>query len=163
MAYIYPAPGVTGSEVTLSLTNSADIGSVALDIAGLQDMTINSSNDIFTWEQLDSGSKLQIATTSTNSIATNLVVDQAAFFGSVAQGSQTSTDTAAELGIWGMSRLKSQVDFTIFLGKTDDGSAGKTISGSGYITGLAPAVSAGEPVWVTPITITVTGDYTVGT
>jgi len=35
------------------------------------------------------------------------------------------------------------------------------INGKGYITGLAPTVSADSPVWVTPITITVTGDYTV--
>lgn len=60
-----------------------------------------------------------------------------------------------------MSKLKSLVEFDIFLGKTDTGGAGKTISGTGYITGLAPTVSAGEPVWVTPVTISVVGDYTV--
>ena len=158
MAYIYPAPGVSGSEVTLTLQNSADATNDALSIAGLQDMTINASNDIFSWEQLDSGSKFQIATTATNSVAMNLVVDQTTFFGS---GSTTSTDTASNLGIFGMSSIKSKVEFSIFLGKTDAGGAGKTISGEGYITGLAPTTSAGEPVWVTPITITVVGDYTV--
>ena len=158
MAYIYPAPGVSGSEVTLTLENSADATNDALSIAGLQDMTINASNDIFSWEQLDSGSKFQIATTATNSVAMNLVVDQTTFFGS---GSTTSTDTASNLGIFGMSSIKSKVEFSIFLGKTDAGGAGKTISGEGYITGLAPTTSAGEPVWVTPITITVVGDYTV--
>ena len=158
MAYIYPSPGVTGSEVTLSLTNSADGTSAALVMAGLQDMTINASNDLFTWEQLDSGSKFQIATTATNSVAMNLVVDQTTFFGT---GSSTSTDPAADLGVFGMSNVKSKVEFSIFLGKTDGGAAGKTISGEGYITGLAPTTSAGEPVWVTPITITVVGDYTV--
>jgi hypothetical protein len=158
MAYIYPAPGVTGSEVTLTLQNSADATNDDLVIAGLQDMTINASNDVFTWEQLDSGSKFQIATTATNSVAMNLVVDQTTFFGS---GSTTSTDTATNLGVFGMSSVKSKVEFSIFLGKTDAGGAGKTISGEGYITGLAPTTSAGEPVWVTPITITVVGDYTI--
>jgi len=158
MAYIYPAPGVTGSEVTLTLQNSADTTNDDLVIAGLQDMTINASNDVFTWEQLDSGSKFQIATTATNSVAMNLVVDQTTFFGS---GSTTSTDTATNLGVFGMSSVKSKVEFSIFLGKTDAGGAGKTISGEGYITGLAPTTSAGEPVWVTPITITVVGDYTI--
>lgn len=158
MAYIYPAPGVTGSEVTLTLQNSADTTNDDLVIAGLQDMTINASNDVFTWEQLDSGSKFQIATTATNSVAMNLVVDQGTFFGS---GSTTSTDTASNLGVFGMSSVKSKVEFSIFLGKTDAGAAGKTISGEGYITGLAPTTSAGEPVWVTPITITVVGDYTI--
>jgi len=162
MAYIYPAPGVTGSEVTLTLQNSADTTNDDLVIAGLQDMTINASNDVFTWEQLDSGSKFQIATTATNSVAMNLVVDQTTFFGTVADASQASDDTAAELGVFGMSKLKSKVDFSIFLGHPDGtASGGKTISGSGYITGLAPTVSAGEPVWVTPITITVEGDYTI--
>ena len=158
MAYIYPAPGVSGSEVTLKLENSADTTNDELVIAGLQDMTINASNDVFTWEQLDSGSKFQIATTATNSVAMNLVVDQSTFFGS---GSTTSTDTASNLGVFGMSSVKSKVEFEIFLGKTDAGAAGKTISGEGYITGLAPTTSAGEPVWVTPITITVVGDYTI--
>ena len=161
MAYIYPAPGVSGSEVTLSLENYADGTNTALTIAGLQDMTVNAANDVFTWEQLDSGSKFQIATTATNSVAMNLVVDQTTFFGTVADASQASDDTAAELGLFGMSKLKAKVEFSIFLGKTDAGGAGKTISGEGYITGLAPTTSAGEPVWVTPITITVVGDYTI--
>ena len=162
MAYIYGAPGVSGSEVTLTLENAADTTNTSLSIAGLQDMTINASNDVFTWEQLDSGSKFQIATTATNSVAMNLVVDQTTFFGTVADASQTASDTAAELGIFGMSKQKSEVNFSIFLGNPNGtSSGGKTISGSGYITGLAPAVSAGEPVWVTPITITVVGDYSV--
>jgi hypothetical protein len=54
----------------------------------------------------------------------------------------------------GLSTAKTEVDFEINLGS-------KTISGIGYITGLAPAVSADSPVWVTPVTITVSGDYTV--
>jgi len=35
------------------------------------------------------------------------------------------------------------------------------MSGNAYVTGLAPTVSADAPVWVSPITLTVTGDYTV--
>ena len=161
MAYIYPGPGTAG-DVNLTVTNDADGTSTSLTVAGLQDMTINASNDVFTWEQLDSGSKFQIATTATNSVAMNLVVDQTTFFGTVADASQTASDTAAELGIFGLSKQKSSVSFSIFLGNPNGtSSGGKTISGTGYITGLAPAVSAGEPVWVTPITITVVGDYSV--
>jgi hypothetical protein len=40
-------------------------------------------------------------------------------------------------------------------------SADRYLSGEGYITGLAPTVSADAPVWVSPITITVSGEYTV--
>ena len=161
MAYIYPAPGVANSEITVSLINAADATNTALSLSGFQDMTINAANDVFTWEQLDSGSKFQIATTSTNSVTMNIVVDQTKFFGTVADASQASDDTAAELGIFGMSKLKSLVEFSIFLGKTDTGGAGKTLSGTGYITGLSPTVSAGEPVWVTPVSISVVGDYTI--
>lgn len=154
--YIYPAPGVTNTEVTCTLDVNANGADTGLALAGLQDMTINAANDIFSWEQLDSSAKKQIATTATNSISMNLVVNQTHFFGTGA-----ATDTAAGLGVFGMSKNKTKVGFSIFLGKEDDGSAGKTVTGVGYITGLAPTVSAGEPVWVTPITITVDGDYTV--
>jgi hypothetical protein len=154
MAYIYPAPGVANVQATLSLA-TAVTGPLALP--ALQDVTINNSNDVFTWTQLDSGSKLQIATTATNSLAMNLVLDQTAFFGNAA----ATTGSAAKLGVYGLSADKSLVNFTLYMGDTSTGATGPTITGSGYVTGLAPTVSADSPVWVSPITITVTGDYTV--
>lgn len=159
MAYIYPAPGVTNSEVTLNIAVAAASASdtSGLDIAGLQDVTINNANDVFTWTQLDETAKKQIATTSTNSVSMNLVVDQTIFFGD----GTTPAVVAADYGIFGLSKDKVKINFELFLGKTDSGASGKTISGSGYITGLAPTVSADSPVWVTPVTITVDGEYTV--
>jgi hypothetical protein len=154
--YIYPAPGVTGVEATLSLEIAADGTNDSLSVPSLQDITVNAANDVFTWTQLDEGSKKQIATTATNSISMNLVLDQTTFFGTAGSGT-----TASAAGIFGMSTQKDLVDFELYLGDESDGSTGKTISGSGYITGLAPTVSADSPVWVSPITITVTGDYTV--
>jgi hypothetical protein len=154
--YIYPAPGVTGVEATLSLEIAADGTDDSLSVPSLQDITVNAANDVFTWTQLDEGSKKQIATTATNSISMNLVLDQTTFFGTAGSGT-----TASAAGIFGMSTQKDLVDFELYLGDESDGSTGKTISGSGYITGLAPTVSADSPVWVSPITITVTGDYTV--
>jgi hypothetical protein len=53
------------------------------------------------------------------------------------------------------------VEFQLYLGDTSTGSAGKTLGGFGYITGLAPTVSADAPVWVSPVTLTISGDYTV--
>jgi hypothetical protein len=157
MAYIYPAPGVSTVQATLSISVAANEASTPeLLVPSLQDITINAANDVFTWTQLDVGSKLQIATTATNSLEMNLVLDQAVFFGTGA-----ATDTAAGLGIFGLSTEKSLVSFDLYLGDTSAGGAGKTISGSGYVTGLAPTVSADSPVWVSPITITVDSDYTV--
>lgn len=158
MAYIYPAPGVASKELTLGISVASNSAvSPELTLPGLQDVTINAANDVFTWTQLNNSSKLQIATTATNSVAMNIVLDQTAWFGD-------SGETAGEadfLGVWNLSKDKTLLDCEIYLGDTDSGAAGKTISGQGYITGLAPTVSADAPVWVSPITITITGDYTV--
>jgi hypothetical protein len=158
MAYIYPAPGNATHKTTLNLKVTGD--TLGLDIPALQDVTLNAANDVFTWTQLDTGSKLQIATTATNSLGCNIVVEQASFFGTT-----VASEAAKTAGVFGLSGDKTKVNFELYLGSTDgvgSGSAdGKTISGSGYITGLAPTVSADSPVWVTPITITVDGDYTV--
>lgn len=154
MSYIYPAPGVQGVKTTLVLKVGAD--TTGLAVPALQDITINNANDVFTWTQLDQGSKQQIATTATNSLDMNLVLDQDIFFGENTQG-----EIAKTKGIFGLSKDKLLVDFELFLGKTDTGGNGKTITGSGYVTGLAPTVSADAPVWVTPITITVDGDFDV--
>jgi len=158
MAYIYPAPGVSGVQATLGVSVAANSAvTPELNVPALQDVTVNAANDVFTWTQLDQGSKQQIATTATNSLSMNIVLDQTVFFGD-------SGETAGEAdfkGIFGLSNDKDLIDFELFLGDTSDSQTGKTISGQGYITGLAPTVSADAPVWVSPITITVDGDYTV--
>ena len=156
MSYIYPAPGNSGAQVTLKVyAVSKATDATGLAIPALQDVTLNAANDVYTWTQLDSASKLQIATTATNSLGMNLVLEEASFFGS------GSGSTAAAKGIFGLSKDKTIVEFELSMGDNSDGTAGKIISGKGYVTGLAPTVSADSPVWVSPITITVTGDYTV--
>lgn len=157
MAYIYPAPGVTGVEATLKLSIASNQSDTGYFLPALQDITVNAANDVFTWTQLDQGSKLQIATTATNSLSCNIVLDQEAFFGKTS----ATAGTAEKKGVFGLSSDKDLVKFTLFLGKTSAGAAGKTLTGEGYVTGLAPTVSADSPVWVSPITLTVTGDYSV--
>ena len=161
MAYIYPAPGVTDKELTLVLTDSTATLTGNITVPALQDVTINAANDVFTWTQLDETAKLQVATTSTNSLAMNLVLDTDTFFGTVASGNYAGATTMSALGIFGASIQKTEVGFELYMGDESDGTAGITISGSGYVTGLAPTVSADAPVWVSPITITVTGEYSV--
>jgi hypothetical protein len=158
MAYIYPAPGVSGSQAELSVHyTSISNDATGLDVPALQDVTVNNANDVFTWTQLDVGSKKNIATTSTNSLSGNIVLDQTSFFGD----SGASAGTAAYEGLFGLSKNKVKVEFNLYFGDTDTGTAGKRIKGFGFVTGLAPSVSADAPVWVSPITITVDGDYTV--
>ncbi len=160
MAYINPAPG-TANAVTLTLdvaSSESDItqGVGALAIPALQDMTINAANDVFTWSQLDSTAKKQIATTSTNSISMNVVVDTATFFGTTVGAAISGT--IAEQGLFGCSRNKTLINFII---RVENSTTDTFIKGCGYITGLAPTVTADSPVWVSPVTITVSGEYTV--
>ena len=155
MAYIFPAPGVAGVQATLTLSLVGDL--LDLIVPAMQDITVNNSNDIFTWTQLDSGSKLNVATTATNGLDLNIVLDQTTFFGVGSAGAPV----AVNKGIFGLSRDKTLTNFSLYLGDTSTGTAGKTISGQAYVTGLAPTVSADAPVWVSPVTLTVTGDYTV--
>lgn len=154
--YIHSAPGVAGEQATVKIANNADSGSAYLTVPQLQDVTINNANDVFTWSQLDATAKKQVATTSTNSISMNIVLDEATWFGT---GTYSATGTAANNGIQQTSIHKDLIDFRIDLGGTTQ----KSIEGQGYITGLAPTTSADSPVWISPITITVTGEYTIGT
>jgi len=154
MAYIFPAPGVAGVQATLTLSIAGDL--VDLVVPAMQDITVNNSNDIFTWTQLDSGSKQNVATTATNGLDLNIVLDQTVFF-----GTGSGANVAVNKGIFGLSKSKTLTHFALYLGDTSSGGAGKTISGNAYITGLAPSVSADAPVWVSPLTLTVDGDYTV--
>ncbi len=124
MAYIYPAPGVASAQMTLKIHHTSKVAdATGLSVPALQDVTVNNANDVFTWTQLDSGSKQQIATTATNSIAMNLVLDQTVFFGS---GSPSTT--AATQGVFGLSKNKILVEFDLYMGDTDTGGAGKGIT-----------------------------------
>lgn len=170
MSYINPAPGTTSQivlqiDTTASSTVTGDpptaiaLGASALTVPALQDITVNAANDVFTWSQLDSTAKKQIATTSTNSVSMNIVVDDASFFGTTLNAAQTGT--VAEQGLLGLSRNKTPICFTLKM--RENASADRVLKGQGFITGLAPAVSADAPVWVSPITITVSGEYLVAT
>lgn len=157
MSYINPAPGTTNQVVLkLELATAANFAS-ALTVPGMQDVTVNAANDSFTWTQLDSSAKLQVATTSTNSIAMNIVLDDTTFFGS--NLSSAITDAVALQGIMGLSRNKTKVKFSLKM--VENGVTDRYIQGVGYITGIAPKVSADQPVWVSPLTISVSGEYTV--
>lgn len=179
MAFYSPTPGNSNSQVILSINVigatspsavvtgdpvTAIAMGTAMTVPALQDVTINASNDVFTWSQLDSSAKKQVATTSTNSISMNVVVDPVTFFGTTVDAA--STTAVAVQGLFGLSRNKTRIAFSLrFLDAAGDGSTTTTndrfIKGEGFITGLAPTVTADAPVWITPVTITVTGEYLV--
>lgn len=148
--YIQSAAGVNNPVLTIDVAGQAGSTATSLVIPTLQDVTINNANNVFSWSQLNESAQLQVATVATNSISSNVVVETASFFGDAAG----TTGSAKKAGLIGLSTAKTKVDFSINLGT-------KVVKGEGYVTGLAPAVSADSPVWVTPITISVSGEYTV--
>jgi len=140
--------GASGQETSPPVLTLSTAVTGNLVVPMLQDVTINNSNDVFQWTQLDKNAKLSVATTSTNSIDTTIVVDNTVFFGDAV----ATTGSAAKMGLLGLSTAKTEVDFTINMGT-------KVVSGKAYITGLAPTVSADSPVWTTPVTLSVNGEY----
>lgn len=170
MSYINPGPG-SSSQITLKVDlasastitgtppTAISLGVGALGIPALVDMTVKNANDTHVWSQLDSSAKLTVPTTATNEITMNLVVDPATFFGTTLASVQS--DTVAAQGVMGLSRNKTKIAFEVkvqdLTGTTND----YYIRGQGYVTALSPSISATAPVWVTPFTIAVTGEYLV--
>jgi sporulation protein YlmC with PRC-barrel domain len=147
MAYYNVSSPTTRAILQISTASIASTSSGTI-VGAVQDITINNANGTFSWTQLDTQSQLTVATPATNSIAANVVVDSASFF-------------TATTGIFDLSNNKTLVYFRVYFNGT--GTGAKYISGSGYLTNLAPKVSPTAPVWVTPITISVDGDLASGT
>ena len=151
-----------GSEAVIMLGDSAANANVAaaasdgLLLPQMQDITINNSTGVFRFKTLDNTAESAVTTPATNQITINAVVDSASFFGTGAG----SIDTVVDTGVLGVSTSKTRVYFQAAFDGRDAGS--KYLSGSGFISGLAPTVNMDSPVWVTPITIEVDGDYTEG-
>lgn len=165
MAYINPTPGVANSEIVVELDFQANAtitsGSIALSagklvIPAISKLTVTTSNGVFEWAQLDTRSKKVVATVATNSLVADIIVDHDSFFGNTA----LSAGSFAQAGIWAAQRNKTYLAFKIRMDGSTTGS-GDTVSGVGYITNLAPTIAAEQPVWQTPVTIVVDGDFTI--
>lgn len=126
-----------------------------LEVPGLQDITIGNSNGSFRWKQLDQSGENVITTNATNTLSGNFVLDPTTFFGT---GSGT---TAAGVGVFGLSNARTQVVFMVAPSGATAGNA--VLMGTGFISALAPTTSADSPIFVSPITIEVNGDYTKAT
>jgi len=127
----------------------------AIVVPGLQDITLNNANGAFRWKQLDQAGENVITTNASNSLSGNFVLDPTAFFGAV-----TGTGAGKD-GIFKLSNDRVQVAFLMAPEGVTDGK--KLFMGTGFISALAPKVSADSPVFVSPITVEVNGDYTLGT
>lgn len=159
MAYI--AVNSSDSFVTLKLNNSGTFGNASLAMAdtgnvytvpALQEVTVNATPGIFRWKQLDSLSEKAVTTSSTNSIECTLVLDDSKFFDN--QGDSE--------GIFDTVNNKTLTYFRMYWAGDGVGSTDRYIEGSGYLSALAPTVSPDSPVWTSPVTIEVIGDFTPG-
>jgi hypothetical protein len=136
-------------------TGTATTGT--LEVPALQDITITNTPSTFRWKQLDTASEKVVTSVSSNSVSGTLVLDPATFFGTTG----TSPFDAVEKGIFNLSNEKTRVDFLIGLSGLSTGD--RYILGTGYFSGVAPTVSADSPVWTSPVSIEVDGDYVAGT
>lgn len=146
-----------GSEAVLHLAatsaDEANVAANALVLPYMQDITVNNSTGVFRWKTLDSTAENAATTPATNQLSLNCVVDADAFFGTGTPGD----DDAKENGLFGVSKNKTRVYFNVYFDGTD--SSSRFLSGSGFVSGLAPTVNMDAPVWVTPVTIEVDGDF----
>jgi hypothetical protein len=148
----------TGNFATLCVstaTITSNTGTGVVTVPGLQNITLSNSNGTYRWKQLDSTSEYAIAIAATNQVSLNIVLDETTFFGSGAGV------TAANQGLFKLSNDKVLLNFRLYFNGVATGD--KYIDGQGYFTALAPTVSADQPVWVSPLTIEVVGDFTPGT
>lgn len=150
MAYINVSAPTSNAMIQISTATIASTSSGYI-VPALQDVTINNAAGVFNWTQLDTFSQLAVSTPATNSISGNFVLDPTTFF----------TGSGGVGGLFDLSNDAVEVFFRVYFNGRGVGS--KYVSGSGYITNLAPTVNPTAPVWVSPITISVNGDLTAGT
>ncbi len=150
MAYINVSP--SGSNATIQIsTATISTTSSGYIVPALQDISVSNAAGVFNWTQLDTFSQLAVPTPATNSISGNMVLDSTTFF----------TGSNGVSGLFDLSNDAVEINFRVYF--NGRGTGAKYVSGTGYITNLAPTVNPTAPVWVSPITISVNGDFTVGT
>jgi len=149
-----------GSEAVLELAVVGDLDTAAnvLTTPQMQDITINNSTGVFRFKTLDNTAESAVTTPATNQISLNIVVDETSFFGNAAA---TAKGLVIETGLFGVSKSKTKVAFRAYFNGTDTGS--KYLEGAGFISGLSPTVNMDSPVWISPVTLEVDGDFTEGT
>ena len=145
---------------TGNLTGNAN---TLLNVTCLQDITITNSTGIFSWTDFCSASINKVTTPSDNEISTNIVIDDEGFFGANA----APANSAQNYGISGLSQNRVEVAFRIQLNNNSNVGANTPANtffyaGKGYLSSVAPTVSPDSPVWVSPLTLAVSGDMGSG-
>jgi hypothetical protein len=147
----------------ISTGNLSGNANTLLNVTCLQDVTITNSTGIFSWTDFCSASINKVTTPSDNEISTNIVIDDEGFFGANA----APANSAQNYGISGLSQERVEVAFRLQLNNSSNVGANTPAStffycGRGYLSSVAPTVSPDSPVWVSPLTIAVSGDMGSG-
>ena len=144
-----------------NLSSDTAVGNI-LNVTCLQDVTITNSTGIFSWTDFCSASINKVTTPSDNEISTNMVLDGEVFFGDVG----ANASSAKGYGVSGLSTNRIEVAFRVQMNddtvQADTPSGAFFYAGRGYISSVAPTVSPDSPVWVSPLTLAVSGDMISG-
>ena len=156
-----------GSQAVLHLAPTSATGTApgdldtaanVLTVPQMQDITINNSTGVFRFKTLDNTAESAVTTPATNQLSLNVVVDEDSFFGNA---TLSANGAVVENGLFGVSKEKTKVAFRAYF--SDPLTSGsKYLQGTGFISGLSPTVNMDSPVWITPVTIEVDGDFTEG-
>ena len=128
-----------------------------LDVTCLTDITLNNSTGIYSWVDFCETDMNKLTTPADNSVSSNMVIDATKFFGSNGTG-----PTAPEWGVNGLASNKVPVQFVVTLNGPIDTAGSYWYTVTGFITDISPTVTPDAPVWVSPVTIAVTGSFTSG-
>jgi hypothetical protein len=149
-----------GQKAILTLGNTAPLAvpgvGNGLEVPFMQDITVNASTGVVRYKTLDSSSEKAFTTPSTNQISLNCLVDEGVFFGAANTANKIIND-----GLFGSQNSKTTVFFSVAF--EGSGSGSTYLSGSGFLSGLAPTASQDAAVFITPVTIEVDGDLTKNT
>jgi hypothetical protein len=157
MAYINTAAGGEAVLQLFNISGAADTFDVVpanvVTVPFMQDITVNNSTGTFRFKTLASGSESVVTTPATNQLSLNAIVDDAVFFGEGAVNGSLVIN-----GVLGTSKNKTKIGFRAYFDGTDAGS--RYMEGVGFISGLAPTVNPDSPLWITPVSVEVDGDFT---
>ena len=142
-------------DLTPVATGDPLLASGKLDVTCLQDIQISNVTGVFSWTDFCKSAINKITTPSDNEITTNMVIDDVKFFG------DSASTGAALSGVDGISRNRIKVQFMLVMNGTDATPNAYYYKGEGYITNVAPSVSADSPVYVSGLTLAVDGQYEV--
>ena len=153
MAHIFV--NKTGTQPVLEINVKGDTTNI-LTVPCLQDITLSASTGVYSYTSFCQTDMSKLTTPGDNSIETNAIVDDIAFFGDEA----ATADSAPRLGVFGLSQNKVEVTFKLYWAGKTAGTTDLVTTSDGFITSLAPTVSPDSPVWMSPVTIAVNGAMT---